>query len=91
MTFKLKGIYMAISDDFLIHFIMTSLPEQFDPFKINYTTQKEKWKLSKLIAMYVQEEERLKVEKPNVAHLTTTGSYKKKTYKNGKSFKNKDI
>ena len=46
--------------------------------------------MSKLISMCVQDEERLKVEKPNVAHLTTTGSYKKNAYKNGKGFKNKD-
>ena len=46
--------------------------------------------MSKLISMCAQYEERLKVEKPNIAHLTTTGSYKKNAYKNGKGFKNKD-
>ena len=49
---------------------MTSLPSQFGPFKINYNTQKYKWKMSELIAMCVQEKERLKVEKPSMAHLT---------------------
>lgn len=68
---------------------MTSLPAQFDPFKINYNTQKEKWKMSELIAMCIQEKKSLKVEKPNVAHLTTTGSHKK-AHKNGKGFKNKE-
>ena len=42
MAAKLNGMDMAISEGFLVHFIMTSLPAQFGPFKINYNTQKEK-------------------------------------------------
>ncbi|GKE38397.1 UBN2_2 domain-containing protein, partial [Tanacetum coccineum] len=76
MASKLKGMDMEISEGFLVHFIMTSLPAQFGPFKINYNTQKEKWKMSELIAMCVQEEERLKIEKPDTAYLTTTKGYK---------------
>nr|GEV52932.1 putative zinc finger, CCHC-type [Tanacetum cinerariifolium] len=63
MANKLKGMDMKITEGFLVHFIMTSLPMQFGPFKINYNTQKEKWKISELIAMCVQEEEHLKVER----------------------------
>lgn len=70
MASQLKGMDMAIYEGFLVHFIMTSLPSQFGPFKINYNTQKDKWKMSKLIVMCVQEKERLKVEKPDMAHLT---------------------
>ncbi|GAV86615.1 UBN2_2 domain-containing protein [Cephalotus follicularis] len=55
VTSKLNDIEMAISEGFLVHFIMTSLPMKFGPFKINYNTQKEKWKMSELIAMCVQE------------------------------------
>nr|GEV21280.1 UBN2_2 domain-containing protein [Tanacetum cinerariifolium] len=47
------------------------------PMQINYNTQKEKWKMSELIAMCVQEEERLKVEKPDVVHVATTNSNKR--------------
>ncbi|GJX73242.1 hypothetical protein Tco_0311837 [Tanacetum coccineum] len=78
MANKLKGMDMEISEGFLVHFIMTSLPMQFGPFKINYNTQKEKWKMSELIAMCVQEEERLKVEKPDIVHVATTNSNKRK-------------
>nr|GEU33969.1 Ty3/gypsy retrotransposon protein [Tanacetum cinerariifolium] len=74
MENKLKGMDMEISEGFLVHFIMTSLPMQFGPFKINYNKQKEKWKMSELIAMCVQEEERLKFEKPDVVHVATTNS-----------------
>jgi gag-polypeptide of LTR copia-type len=42
MAVKLKGMDMAISEGFLVHFIMTSLHAQFGHFKINYNTQKEK-------------------------------------------------
>ncbi|KAL4554216.1 hypothetical protein LXL04_037399 [Taraxacum kok-saghyz] len=85
MANKLKSMDMEISEGFLVHFIMTSLPVQFGPFKINYNTQRKKWKMSELIAMCVQEEERLKVEKPEVAYVTTTNLDKK----NGKSVSEK--
>jgi gag-polypeptide of LTR copia-type len=42
MAAKLNGMDMAISEGFLVYFIMTSLPAQFGPFKINCNTQKEK-------------------------------------------------
>ncbi|KAK2977915.1 hypothetical protein RJ640_000919 [Escallonia rubra] len=68
MASQLKGLDMEISEGFFVHFIMTSLPAQFSPFKISYNTQKEKWKMSKLISMCVQEEERLKSEQPDGVH-----------------------
>ncbi|GJV45381.1 putative RNA-directed DNA polymerase [Tanacetum coccineum] len=81
MASKLKGIDIEISERFLVHFIMTSLRAQFGPFKINYNTQKEKWKMSELIAMCVKEEERIKIENPDTAYLTTTKGHKKKKFK----------
>ncbi|GJV17704.1 putative RNA-directed DNA polymerase [Tanacetum coccineum] len=47
---------------------------------INYNTQKEKWKMSEC----VQEEKRLKVEKLDVVHVTTTNSNKRKGSSHGK-------
>ncbi|KAI3677451.1 hypothetical protein L2E82_51665 [Cichorium intybus] len=79
MANKLKGMDMSISNGFLVHFIMTSLPVEYGPFNINYNTHKEKWTMSELIAMCVQEEERLRIEKPDVAHLTTSNSKKRKS------------
>ncbi|KAL4569139.1 hypothetical protein LXL04_024770 [Taraxacum kok-saghyz] len=87
MANKLKSMDMEISEGFLVHFIMTSLPIQFGPFKINYNTQREKWKMSELIAMCVQQEERLKIEKPEVAYVTTTTNLDKKK---GKSVSEKE-
>ena len=88
-TSQLTGMDMTISKGFLVHFIMTSLPSQFGHFKIKYNTQKAKWKMSEPIAMCVQEEEeRLKVERLDMAHLTM-GSLSKKPFKKGKGKKRK--
>ncbi|KAK2989068.1 hypothetical protein RJ640_018857 [Escallonia rubra] len=84
MASQLKGLDMEISEGFLVHFIMTSLPTQFGPFKINYNTQKEKWKMSELIFMCVQEEERLKSEQPDSVHVAITDPFKGKGKKFGK-------
>ncbi|GKC04944.1 hypothetical protein Tco_0996554 [Tanacetum coccineum] len=78
MENKLKGMDMEIRKCFLVHFIVTSLSMQLGPFKINYNTQKEKWKMSEFVAMYVQEKECFKVEKPDAAHVATTNSNKRK-------------
>ncbi|GAV57329.1 UBN2_2 domain-containing protein [Cephalotus follicularis] len=91
MTSKLKAMEMAIPEGFLIHFIMTSLPVQFGPFKINYNTQKEKWKISELIAICVQEEERLKVEKPDFAHIATVSPKRKKLKGNDRGKRKVDL
>ncbi|XP_076951276.1 uncharacterized protein LOC143624548 [Bidens hawaiensis] len=65
MAHKLMGLDMEISDGFLVHFIMTFLPAAYEAFKINYNTQKDKWTMSELIAMCVQEEEHMKMAKPD--------------------------
>nr|XP_043625454.1 uncharacterized protein LOC122596874 [Erigeron canadensis] len=78
MANKLKTLEMEVSDNFLVHFIMTSLPAQFDPFKINYNAQKDKWKMSELIAMCQQEKDHIKLEKPEAVHFTTTANSKKR-------------
>ncbi|VFQ75379.1 unnamed protein product [Cuscuta campestris] len=78
MARKLKGLDMEISEGFLVHFIMTSLPASFEAFKVNYNTQKVKWSMNELIAMCVQEEERLKLDKPDVAYLMTANPKKRK-------------
>ncbi|GKG05301.1 putative RNA-directed DNA polymerase [Tanacetum coccineum] len=59
-----------------------------EKWKMNvYNTQMEKWKMNELIAMCVQEEERLKIENPDTAYLTTTKGYKNKKFKSYKGSK----
>ncbi|RVW20374.1 hypothetical protein CK203_113567 [Vitis vinifera] len=69
---RLKTLKLELSEDILVHLVLISLPTQFSPFKISYNTQKEKWTLNELIAQCVQEEERLKQEKIESAHLAST-------------------
>ena len=69
---RLRALKLELSDDILVHLVLISLPAQFSPFKISYNTQKEKWTLNELITQCVQEEERLKQEKIESAHLSTS-------------------
>ena len=69
---RLKALKLELSEDILVHLVLISLPTQFSPFKINYNTQKEKWTLDELIAQCVQDENRLKQEKIESAHLAST-------------------
>ncbi|XP_052167993.1 uncharacterized protein LOC127784688 [Oryza glaberrima] len=60
MASKLKQKDLGISDDFLVHLVLSSLPKSFDNFVVNYKISPEKWNLEELISNCVQEEERLK-------------------------------
>ncbi|GLU16124.1 hypothetical protein SLE2022_325740 [Rubroshorea leprosula] len=35
---KLKSLKVEMSDSFLVHFVLNSLPPKFGPFKISYNT-----------------------------------------------------
>jgi molybdopterin converting factor small subunit len=56
----LKPFDLAIKDGFLIYLIFNSLPKEFETFKVNYNSMNDKWTLKKLIAMCVQEGDRIK-------------------------------
>ena len=76
MATKLKALDTSISEGFLVHFIMTSLPAHYTPFKISYNTQKGMWSISELISYCVEEEERQKSEKKDMANLVAFGKGK---------------
>ncbi|XP_020266871.1 uncharacterized protein LOC109842402 [Asparagus officinalis] len=81
---KLKALKLELSVDLLVHLvIIISLPTQFSQFKVSYSCQNEIWSLNELISYCVQEEKRLKQEKTESAHLTSTSKDKgKKRMKN---------
>ncbi|KAK3138358.1 hypothetical protein QOZ80_5AG0367760 [Eleusine coracana subsp. coracana] len=79
MASKLKSLEMEISEGFLVHFIMSPLPPKFSPFMINYNAMKVKWGVDEMIAMCVQEEERVKAER--IDHINQFKTSPKKQYK----------
>jgi hypothetical protein len=85
MASKLKTMDMRLKDEFLVHLVMSSLPKEFDAFEINYNSQPEKWGIEKLIAMCVQEEERIKDAHGDfINHVKYN---KKKNFSNSPKFK----
>ncbi|XP_070020435.1 uncharacterized protein [Nicotiana sylvestris] len=82
ITSKLKSLEVDMSEPFLVHFILNSLPAEYGPFKISYNTHKDKWSINELLTMCIQEEERLKHGTPESVNMVTHG---KTNAKKGKS------
>ncbi|KAL0433574.1 UNVERIFIED_CONTAM: hypothetical protein Slati_2691700 [Sesamum latifolium] len=59
---QLKSLEVDISESFLVHYILNTLPSQYAHFKISYNTHKDKWSINELMTMCVQEEGRLSME-----------------------------
>ena len=71
----------------LVHLVLISLPAQYSQFKVSYNCQNEKLTLNELISYCVQEEERLKQERIESAHLACTSKDKGKKRKNNETLK----
>ncbi|RVX10206.1 Retrovirus-related Pol polyprotein from transposon TNT 1-94 [Vitis vinifera] len=54
---QLKKLEVEMSESFLVHFILNTLPPQYGPFKISYNTHKDKWSINELMIMCVQRKE----------------------------------
>ena len=72
ITAQLKKLEVNMSESFLVHYILNTLPPQYSPFKISYNTHKDKWSINELMTMCVQEEERLVMELGENALVVTT-------------------
>ena len=66
---KLKPMDLELKDEFLIHLVFASLPKEYETFVVNYNMHLDKWDIEKLIAMCVQEKERLKSLQGDSANL----------------------
>ena len=81
---QLKHLEVEMSETFLVHHILNTLPQQYGPFKISYNTHKDKWSVNELMAMCVQEEGRLVMELGESAFMITQGNNKDKAKQKGK-------
>src|SRR3954469_4120410 len=82
---QLKTFEVEMSESFLVHFILNTLPRQYNQFKISYNTHKNKWSINELMTMCVQEEERLLLENvEESAHRAFKGKDKRHETKKGK-------
>ncbi|XP_073046058.1 uncharacterized protein [Primulina eburnea] len=43
---RLKTLEVKMSETFLVHYILCTLPQQYRPFKISYNTHKDKWSIN---------------------------------------------
>lgn len=69
MVAQLKNLEVEITESFLVYFILNTLPVQYGPFKISYNTHKQIWSINELMAMCVQEENRLIMEQGESSHM----------------------
>ena len=81
---QLKALEVEMSETFLVHYILCTLPQQYGPFKISYNTHKDKWSINELLTMCVQEEGRLAMEEGEKVNLTVPGKKKDQAKQKGK-------
>ena len=72
---QLKTLEVDIFEAFLTHYILNTLPDQYEPFKILDNTHKEKWSINELLTMCVQDEGRLLMEQEESAMLVIEAKY----------------
>ncbi|TYK29154.1 UBN2 domain-containing protein [Cucumis melo var. makuwa] len=68
---RLKTMGMKVNENFLVTFILNSLPLEYGPFHMNYNTLKDKWNVHELKSMLIQEEAKLK--KPIIHYANLMG------------------
>ncbi|XP_073136794.1 uncharacterized protein [Henckelia pumila] len=83
---RLKILEVDISETFLVHYILNTLPQQYGPFKISYNTHKDKWSINELMTMCVQEEGRLLMKSGENALLTIKEKNQNQANKKGKGY-----
>ena len=45
---RLKTLGMTVNENFLVQFILNSLPSEYGPFQMSYNTMKDKWNVHEL-------------------------------------------
>ncbi|RVW21782.1 Retrovirus-related Pol polyprotein from transposon TNT 1-94 [Vitis vinifera] len=70
---RLKALDIPIPDKFIVHQALNTLPSSFSQIKTAYNTLNQSWGVNDLITKCVAEEEKLKREKNESAHLVALG------------------
>ncbi|KAH0652658.1 hypothetical protein KY289_030336 [Solanum tuberosum] len=81
---RLKSLGMEVEQNFLVQFIINSLPSEYGPFQMNYNTMKDKWSVHELHGMLVQEEVRLKNQGTHSINFVSHQRVRKKGIKHAK-------
>lgn len=81
---KLNELKLNISDCFLVHYLVNTLPYQLETFRVSYNTRKDEWTIDDLVPMCEEEEHRQKKNKVEIAHLVIQNKGKKKGAPYGK-------
>ena len=51
---------MTVNENFLVQFILNSLPSEYDPFQMSYNSIKDEWNVHELHSMLAHREVGLK-------------------------------
>jgi len=81
ITTRPTSLGMVVDENFLVQFILNSLPSEYDHFQMNYNTMKDKWNVHELHSMLVQEETILKNHENHSIHYVNSQGTSKKVYK----------
>ncbi|XP_068636023.1 uncharacterized protein [Aristolochia californica] len=68
---QLKKLKVDMSEFFLVHYILNTLPHQYGTFKISYNTHKDKCSINEFLTMCIQEEGRLVMKQGESVMLAT--------------------
>ena len=75
---RLKTMGMEVNENFLVTFILNSLPPEYGTFHVHYNTLKDKWNVHELQSMLIQEEARFKKSGNHSANLVGHKGARKK-------------
>ncbi|KAM6556990.1 hypothetical protein CsatB_004009 [Cannabis sativa] len=84
---KLKGMGLDLGEDYMVWFVMETIPSQFDSIRSSYNAQKEQWTIEEMTAILAKEEEDMKKGRARSISMVTNpnNSHKRKFTPNNSS------
>ncbi|XP_062020840.1 uncharacterized protein LOC133737258 [Rosa rugosa] len=75
---QLRDLQIGVNDDHVVHDAVHSLPNSFSQHRTRYNARKEKWSLKELIAICVDEEDKIRKEREPSSSVNLIEKPKKK-------------